>query len=469
MPMLTFEDVFARGAAQLATQAANCKLYGDYYDGVHPLVLASEKFRTAFGTLFRKFADNLTPSVVDAVADRLRLVGFEVTDGPAAGADAAWDVWKRNRMDRVAGNVHAEAVKVGDCFVLVWPDAVTGRAVIYPQSAAVMTVGYSAADGSAGGAPAWGMKMWTSSGSEKRVRLTLYFPDRLEKYISKNTVTEGSALTSAAAFEPYQPEGEPWPIPNPYGRVPVFHFANNSGLGSWGKSELLDVLPLQNALNKSVLDMLVASEYYSLPQRWATGIEISIDEDTGLPKPPFKVGVDTLWIADAEAKFGEFAQADLTNLIAVSDSIRTEIARVSRTPVHYMIPGTGTPPSGESLKVAEAPFVAKIRDRQVAFGNDWEDVAAFALLIQGTKDVQLSALWTSAEPRSEAEDLANAVMRKSVGVPQSQIWSELGYSADQIAKFEEEVKAATAAANDAMLAALDRGAGAGAGFGAGGV
>ncbi len=62
-------------------------------------------------------------------------------------------------------------------------------------------------------------------------------------------------------------------IPNPYGTVPVFHFANNADIGSPGRSELDSAIPVQDGLNKSVLDMLVAMEFSAYRPRWAAGGE----------------------------------------------------------------------------------------------------------------------------------------------------------------------------------------------------
>ena len=47
-----------------------------YYGGDHPLAFASEKFRKAFGNLLDGMADNWCSVVVDAVEERLNVVGF---------------------------------------------------------------------------------------------------------------------------------------------------------------------------------------------------------------------------------------------------------------------------------------------------------------------------------------------------------------------------------------------------------
>ena len=78
----------------------------DYYGGRHRLTFATQKFLNAFGPLLQAFSDNLCAVCVDAVADRLEIEGFTVQSGDAALADAAWNLWLANRMDRRGGEAH---------------------------------------------------------------------------------------------------------------------------------------------------------------------------------------------------------------------------------------------------------------------------------------------------------------------------------------------------------------------------
>jgi hypothetical protein len=42
----------------------------------------------------------------------------------------------------------------------------------------------------------------------------------------------------------------------------------------FGESEIADMIPLADAVNKLATDMMVTSEYHAMPRRWATGIEV---------------------------------------------------------------------------------------------------------------------------------------------------------------------------------------------------
>jgi len=422
-------------AVALKALAANQPAYAhlsDYYRGSHRLLFATDKFKNTFGSLFRAFACNLCPVVVDVPADRLTVTGFSTPQGGDARANDAWAIWDANHMDRRSGQVHLEALKAGDAYVIVWPDA-TGAPTIYPQRAANMVVGY---DDETPGLIVWAAKAWARP--DKKVRLTLYYPDRIEKYIG-SSATEATLPSNANGMMPFATPGEPWPLPNPYGAVPVFHFGNNAGIGEFGTSELFNVIPLQDGLNKSICDRLVAQEFIAYPQRWITGMETEKDPTTGQPIAPFIPGVDRIWaVEDMNAKFGEFAQARISEFIAGEVDWLHKIAAVSGIPLHYLVHATGGWPSGESMKTAEARLIAKVEDRQLAFGNVWENALAFALLIARKPEARLIAQWTDPTPRNEKDHATMLIMKRSVGVSARQIMREFGYDDEQIAQMEQE-------------------------------
>ena len=411
-----------------------------YYRGVHDLSFATEKFQNAFGTLFREFAMNLCPAICDAIKDKLRITDFSVDAGPDDIGEDIRRIWQHNRMDQRAGEIHKEALKNGDAYAIVWPNEV-GAPTIYPNKASNIAVMY---DEESSGKLLWAAKFWRTA--DKRTRLNLFFPDRIEKYISAKG--SDAFLPDAREFIPSDisrsffasspsqqlelfPEMEKMPshiVRNPYGFVPVFHFSNNSDIGMPGQSELEAAIPIQDGLNKSVLDMLVAMEFSAYRQRWAAGIEIEYDKE-GKAVAPFTAGVDKLWIAqDANARFGDFDAADLEGFLKVKDSFRIDIASVTGTPLHYLMPHMKGQPSGESLKKAETRFLAKVRDRQQSFGQTWAEIMQFALVIEGRgSDIRLQTNWEDPSPMSDREVLENILIKKDIGISVEQALSEVGY------------------------------------------
>lgn len=431
----------------LAARAPEYQLRERYYAGDHRLLFATERFRNAFGDLFHAFADNLCRVVVNTIADRLEVVGFSLEEGDEAAVDAAWEIWQENRMGHRSKVVHKMALRAGDAYVVVWPDE-HGVPRMHPNSALRMAATY---DDEQPGVISAAARLWRLG--DGRLRLNLYYPDRIEKYATAQTTSD---FYSEGAFRPLEEEPE---IDNPWGVVPVVHIANDTEEGGFGRSELQDVIPLQDALNKAVADMLVAMEYVALPQRWATGLEVDIDPATGKPKVPFTPGVERVWaVGDADVKFGQFDPANLAQFLDVQNGFRTEIARVSGIPLHYMLLDSGGWPSGEAMKTAEARLTSKVEDAQAAFGNSWEDAMHMALRMLTQDDqTRLSTVWTNPAPRDARTEAETAILRQQLGVSQKQLLQELGYSPEQIDRMATEREESSASIGEHILTAFDRG------------
>lgn len=375
--------------AQFAARRAEYARARDYYDGHHKLAFATEKFRSAFGSLFKAFADNLCPCVVETVKDRLKLDGFTV-GGRAQGV--ADEIWRRNRLKVRAGQVHLDGLIEGDAYVIVWPDK-EGVPVFYPNRGSAVCVEF---DEEEPGYIIRAAKAWPTA--DKRYRLNLYFRDRIEKYVTREQV-QGGMPDKATAFVQYGVEGEAWPLPNPYDKVPVFHFGNRASIGCLGISELREAIPVQDALNKSVCDMLVAEEFYGFPQRYAIGLEEMTEAEA---KERYQLVAGGVWGSTSkDTQFGQFQPADISKFILVSESFRKEMARVSRTPLHYFSL-EGAFPSGEALKTAEAPLNDKVVDRKEIWGGVWGDAMRFALQIAGKGDHEPEPRWLTTELQASA-------------------------------------------------------------------
>lgn len=431
----------------LANRAPAYQLKERYYKGDHRLAFATDRFRNAFGNLFSAFADNLCQVVVDTVADRLEVVGFSLEEGEKVAVDAAWELWQKNRMDLKSKVIHKMALRAGDAYAVIWPDD-QGVPRIHPNSALRMAVIY---DDEGSGVIDAAVRLWGLD--DGRLRLNIYYPDRIEKFATTQATSD---IRSEGAFRPLPEEAV---VPNPWGVVPVIHFANGAEEDGFGRSELEDVIPLQDALNKAIADMLVAMEYVSLPQRWATGLEVDLDETTGKPKVPFTPGVERVWaVGDPDVRFGQFDPANLEQFLNVQNSFREEIARVSGIPMHYMMLDSGGWPSGEAMKTAEARLTSKVENAQVTFGNTWEDGIHLALkMLAGGADPRLSAVWTDPTPRDTKAEAEAALLRQQLGVSQKQLLQELGYSPEQIDRMALEREMTSADIGEHLLTAFDRG------------
>jgi hypothetical protein len=412
---------------RIRDNAKNCQTYIDYYDGQHNLAFASDKFANTFGYMLKSMRENLCPIVVDAPADRMEIINFASGDERTPIDDKAWEVWQQAQMEFYSHDLHKEAFKCGDAYLIVEGE---NKAKFYVQDSRQCAVIYDENTGEV----AFGAKMWALT--DKNVRLTLYYSDRVEKYITSRPRQDGTGDIKADHFIPYSSDTENDTVANTWGIVPMFHFSIGSILPN--------AIPVQDRLNKTICDELVAQEFAAFPQRWATGLgDLPVNPATGEQQSPFKHGAGNLWfVADenGSAKFGEFGEANLERFLKVEDAARLSIARVTGTPLHFFSFTTSDAISGEALKTLESRFVKRVTRTSLAFGPIWGEAMKLALAIEGaaTGDAKITPQWAPAEQRSEKEMLECALLKQDLGVPDRTLWEEIGYTEEDIAEFEKD-------------------------------
>lgn len=428
------------------------RTYREYYDGTQDMEFATDKFAKAFSTQLKTFAYNRCGTVVDAIADRLTLTGFSTWGLEEAEEDTNQEqielIWRANRFDKKQGDFAREALLVGNAYWIVWPEPVpTGgyMPMLYLNSPETTVIRYDEDTKR----KLVAAKLWHVSGGpdDGKWRLNLFYSDNVYKYVTADK--KDSPPKEPESYTPFVPDpelvqlgivaAEPWPLPNPWGQIPVFQYANRVNEGHYGRSELKDVLPLQNALNKACMDLIVAMEYGAYPQRWATGLSLGLpDPITGKVVSPFRQGPGEVWSAGEKAAFGDFNVTDLSQFISVQESFDKKISNVARIPTHWLNMGDGEAPSGESLKTAEAPFVGKLKGLTVAMGDTHEDAFALALTQAGTADAELDAIWAGIELRSDLDRANVATLRKQYGYSNEELQRQDGLSQDTIERMQEE-------------------------------
>ena len=412
--------------ARLDEAEPKLRRLGDYYGGRHRLTFASERFRAAFGGLFSALADNWCSLVVDAVEERLNVDGFRFDD---EGADAdAWGIWQANGLDAESQLAHTDALLYGRSYAMVWADS-SGAPRITVESPRQVVVTHGAGDRRRRTAA---LKRWVEDGW---AYATLYEPDRIRRYRSVQKVPGDVVLGPVT----WQARGDV--VPNPLGVVPVVQLTNRPRILGDGESEIEGIIPLQDAANKLLSDMLLASELGAFRQRWATGLEVPTDPETNQPVEPFDHALGRLWVSEApESRFGEFSATDLANYTKAIDLIVSHIASQSRVPPHYMSTSADRL-SGESIKSAETGLVAKCRRKQRHFGEGWEEVMRLAFAVRGDPRARVAGaetIWADPESRTESEHVDAVAKKGALGVPWEQLMADLGYSPQTIERMRAQ-------------------------------
>lgn len=422
-----------------------------YYDGDHRLAFASEKFLEAFGGLFGAFADNWCETVVDAVEERLGVQGFRVGDNPKAD-DNAHRIWQANELDLQSQMAYTDGLVGGAFYATVWQRGESGSAdeqtpeiTVEPASSAiVLTHPKQPLRRTAG------LRLWMDE--EGYEHAELFLPDRVYLFRSqaKRTGTIIDPLRLQWTAETYpdlvKDLDESSSMANPLGAVPMVPFTNRPRLSrsrrvGWAvHSEITSVIPLQDAANKLLADMLIASEFAAYPQRWVTGWEPDEDEETdAVIAPEFRSGPGrTWWTENHEAKFGAFPTVSISQYVQAIELLVQHIASISRTPPHYLR-ASADRLSGESLKSAETGLVAKVRRKARVWGAGWEEVMRLAGQVADIPTLagaeSMETIWRDPETRTESEHVDAVMKKQTLEVPAEQLWEELGYSPEQIARF----------------------------------
>jgi hypothetical protein len=113
----------------------------------------------------------------------------------------------------------------------------------------------------------------------------------------------------------------------------------------------------------------------------------------------------------------EFTAANLEQLIAEVELLDRMVSRVSRVPVHYLR-AEGQFPSGEALRMAEAPFIRKLEDRAACYGVAWAKAMTLALRMSGSGDPgRVRTMWAPVAPMSERERWELIGVQVAAGMP----------------------------------------------------
>lgn len=380
-----------------------------YYEGKQPLTYLSPEARRNVGDRLSSVSVNVPRLVVETIAERLRITGFT--------HPGVWGPWLANDMNTLQSVVHREALLLGDAYVMVWADS-SGRPLVSVESATQIAVNIDPATRQVTSA----VKRWAGKDATHAV---WYGPDEIVKYRARTT---GATTTGFEVVES---------LPNPLGVCPVVMFRNGGRLLNHGVSEMLDVLPLTDALVKLTTDLLTASEYGARPRRWATGIELEQGEEGEAPVVNPYEESDRMMIAEApEAKFGQLPAADLIGYENATSIIMREISAVSGLPDHMLGLAGSNPTSADSIRASEATLTAKAEARQGTFGRAWRQVAQLIVAIETGADpatVDVGVKWADPSTRSAAQEADAVTKLAQAGIlPVSIALERLGYTDEEI-------------------------------------
>jgi hypothetical protein len=414
-----------RAYAALRGKQARCAKLWRYYDGDHPLVYANTKLRHVFEHIDARWFENWTAVVVDSLLDRVQLTGFASEDEPAQQLLA--DLWDAQDGDAEAEAVAKAVAVTGEGFLIV--ERVDDDGLRFIENPPHLChVQYSEDDPKT---PQWAAKWWEEEESRPGGQLayttflTLYYPDRQYHFSAHGRRGE----IGAANFQPADPPETPADVP---GILPVFHFRRSRRPGG----ELDSIVPLQDALNKLLADMMVAAEYGAFSQRYI----IANADVSNLKNGPNAVWNIPAGETEGQAhSVGQFDVTPLDNFITGLDHLASRIAIITRTPKHYLLQA-GADVSGEALLAMEAPLVRKAAKYRARLDVTWKQCAAYlcGLLGHQLNADDIECLW---EDEHTVQPYTEALIIKTLteaGMPLTTVLRREGWDEEDLDALAED-------------------------------
>ena len=276
-------------------------------------------------------------------------------------------------------------------------------------------------------------------------RMTLYFPDRIERWIGSNSgdsrlmtpeEIKNEIGTSVKNPQPWvDAENKPMGI-----AAVVFE---NFGY----RSECEAVISAQAGLNDSILDWHTSSRYHGIPTVLFEGVSFRVDPMTGKEiEPEWTPGKG---LAFDSGRVSRLQPVDISALFKGAVLPWIEVAALQKGwPIHVY---TQMPPSGETLRQMESPLVTQCDDRKTRFEDAWRSIFNQAvklhnlmsgdslegkIVISWKSSVSLNELYEARVAQTNAR--AKKAIAETASLSQLQVLREMNYSEDEANRIWKE-------------------------------
>ena len=366
----------------------------NYLAGKSAPVYMPRDAREEYRWIAKQSRVNVLPLVVDTIAQNLYVDGYRSTE--SGENTPQWQQWQSNRMDARQTGVHRAALTYGVSYVQVLPGD-TGPAWS-PFSPRTMTAAYD--DPINDEWPQYALTVTPAAGGG--VDVAIIGAECRYRFTAAD-------VNSQLDYVGVDVHGVPW--------CPVVRFVNTYDLDGQVRGEVAPLVPLQDQINLTTFNLLVAQVFGAFRQKWVTGMDVPKDEQ-GRPVEPFKAAVNRIFVAEgADSRFGDFNSTELRGYLDSRESTLRNLATIAQVPPNHLI-GQMANMSAEALAAAEVQQTRKVAERKALFGESWEQVLGLSGLLTGSAvDPTAEVVWRDTEARSAAQIVDAAVKLRGIGFP----------------------------------------------------
>lgn len=395
----------------------------DYIHGQFPIVGATPKFLEFFEEVIEEFQLNLCEPTVDTYVEKC---GIDTWEGDGAEQAAKW--WDEGPGKRLQNEVTAETVGIGDGYLLAWPNRRGERRlnVLRADEATVVHADDDPDD------IELSLKVWAVADPDDRTRqltrLNVYYDDRVERWLTRQQFAKGWGDIDETALQPFDGDGEPPVIGHDFGENPMVHFPGkpDKWRTGFGRSVLSAAMPVQDRLNKHVIDIVIGSEQYAFPLRVLLAYATDVDPETGKAKnlPDVNPLLDHfLAFRGEKTDVKQLPPGDMEAVLKIKEDAARDMAAVTKVPVMRYVHTGAQVPSGEALRIVESPLDAAVETFNQNATPAWQ---------RATRLLGFEARPTWSDPMSmDVSETWGLVQAKiDAGWPARQAYIEAGMSPD---------------------------------------
>lgn len=414
-----------------------------YLHGDHNRPYMPDGATGEYRLLAERAVTNLCQLVVETPSQALYVDGFR-SGGARANKDSfETKHWQASRLDQRQLPVHYAALAYGVSYTLTERNKKAGKTVTSGLSSLRTVVLYE--DPTIDLDPVAAVYIRKHSNEQDKRDGEIWYWD------GENKIVFASAYDGTGLKVKMQPEAHgasECPV------TPFYAYRDLDGR-AWGVIEPL--IPLQDRLNQTIFDLLVAQTYTSFEVRTVTGMappmKMQQDED-GLMEPVLDENNNPIpdrqylnasrwfYAEDEDVKFGSLPGGDLGGFIESAETAIRHLSAISQTPPHFLL-GQIANISAEALEAAETALTRKVESFRQSFGESWERSMRIAAEIEGDEtaasDEAGEALWRDMGASSLAQSAdALGKFAEALEIPRRALWSRVpGATSGEVAEWEK--------------------------------
>ena len=425
-------DYAKKALAILERDADRLQRIDEYYVGKHLQPYTPPNATQEFLDLSKRAITNWCPNLVQTPAqalfvDNYRRDGIDPTDETATSKE--WLHWQRSRLDANQAPIYYSALKFGHSFALTEKN----------KKGEVITKGLSTLRT---------VTLYDDPAVDLDPVAGVYF-----KRFASGTEEKGRGhavvYDTRYVYNIWYDDGGNWGL-LPGGRkehgsteVPITRFTAYRDLEgrTWGVIE--PVIPIQDRINQTIFDLLIAQTYTSFTVRYVTGMAppmkmkqgedgwVPEEDDDGNPIPDTQALNASRWFyaEDGDVKFGALPAGELTGFIHAAELAVQHLSALSQTPPHFLL-GQIVNIAAEAMEAAETALSRKIEEFRTSFGESWERVMRIAAEMDGdteaSQDFSGETIWRDLGASSLAQSAdALGKFAEALGIPKRGLWGRV--------------------------------------------